>query len=376
MHRYMCALRTAGIVLLVAITLPVTGCSTTPVAESDGEVVFYPNPPAPPRLQYLTRLSSQLDVGERNDAFQDFVFGDEGDTTHLVRKPYGLAVHDGAVFVVDTRSNGYAIFDLANGRSQFIRTSGNGLLRKPINITIDLDGNRYVTDTEREQVVVFDASDRFLKAFGMPGQFRPVDVAIVDDKLYVTDILNHRIVVLDKMSGREIQTFGSVGSDPGELFQPTNIAFGPDGKLYVTDTGNFEIDVFSLEGDFVREIGQIGTFAGQFARPKGIAVDRDNRIYVVDAAFENVQILDPSGTPLLYFGGPGNGPGGINLPTVVKVDYDNVALFRRYADPSFDIEYIVLVASQFGANKVAVFGFGSDKLQAASGNRHDQGSGE
>ena len=80
---------------------------------------------------------------------------------------------------------------------------------------------------------------------------------------------------------------------------------------------------------------------------------------MVDAAFENVQILDFDGAPLTVFGGPGDGPGNINLPTVVKIDYDNVEYFQKYAAPGFEIEYIVLVASQFGPYKVSAFGFGA-----------------
>ena len=61
----------------------------------------------------------------------------------------------------------------------------------------------------------------------------------------------------------------------------------------------------------------------------------------------------------MYFGGAGNGRGKLNLPTVVKIDYDSVEYFRKYAAPGFEIEYLVIVASQFGINKVSVFGFGS-----------------
>ena len=61
----------------------------------------------------------------------------------------------------------------------------------------------------------------------------------------------------------------------------------------------------------------------------------------------------------MFFGGPGAARDSVNLPTVVKIDYENVSYFERYAAPNFDIEYLVLVASQFGVNKVTVFGFGS-----------------
>ncbi|NOX69732.1 MAG: 6-bladed beta-propeller [Gammaproteobacteria bacterium] len=336
-----------------------TACAgTSQISASDGSL-FYPSPPAPARLQYLTKFSSQLDLGEKNARFRDFVFGEETISGHLVQKPYGLAVFEGAAYVVDTRGGGYVVFDFLNSRSKLVRGNGASNMPKPINITIDTDGTRYVTDTQREQVLVFDRNDRFVKAFGSSGQFRPVDVAIVDDRLYISDILHHTIQVLDQRTGQLLFKFGSNGSGPGELFQPTNLAIGPDGSVYVTDTGNFRIQVFSPDGEFIRSIGKIGTAAGRFARPKGIAVDREGRVYVVDAAFANVQILDATGTPLMFFGEPGTSPGNINLPTVVKIDYENVEFFQQYADPEFRLEYLVLVASQFGVNKVAVFGYGT-----------------
>lgn len=321
--------------------------------------MFYPAGPAPARLQYLTRFSSQLDLSTKTESFKDFVFGEETAEGHLVNKPYGLALFQGAIFVVDTRNAGYAVFDLAKGTTRVVQNSGRGAMKKPINITIDADGTRYVTDTLREQVLVFDRQDKFVRAIGQPGQFKPVDIAIAGERLFVSDIAHHQIHVLDKHSAEILLSFGGRGDKPGQLFQPTNLALGPDQTLYVTDTGNFRVQQFTLDGELVRDIGQIGTVAGKFARPKGIAVDHESRLYVVDSAFENIQILAPDGAPLLFFGQPGSDKSNINMPTVVKVDYANVDYFRKYADPQFDLEYLVLVASQFGLNKVVVFGFGS-----------------
>jgi DNA-binding beta-propeller fold protein YncE len=126
----------------------------------------------------------------------------------------------------------------------------------------------------------------------------------------------------------------------------------------VTDTNNFRVQQFDEDGKLIRVIGAQGTGYGTFARPKGITLDRDNNIYVVDAAFQNIQILAPDSSPLLAFGAGGSERWSINMPTVVKVDYDNVSYFEQYAAPNFDIQYVVLVASQFGLNKVVVFGFG------------------
>ena len=74
--------------------------------------------------------------------------------------------------------------------------------------------------------------------------------------------------------------------------------------------------------------------------------------------FQNVQIFDREGRLLLFFGQPGGDVEGLNLPTGIKVDYDNVKYFQAYADPKFHVEYLVFVVSQFGPNKVDVFGYG------------------
>jgi len=330
---------------------------------ADDEIVgeqplFLPPPPDEPRLQFLTKFSSALDISTEKKGFRDFVFGGEDKEAQLVQKPYGLAVHEGAIYVVDTRGNGYGVFDLANSRSKLVRPTGAGALAKPINITIDTDGTRYITDTDREQVLVFNADDRFLRAIGEPGQFRPVDVAIAGNLLYVTDIMNHRIHVLDKITDEVIQTFGDAGSEPGQLFHPTNLAIGDDGTIYVTDTSNFRLQQFDAEGKFIRAIGSQGSRPGTFSRPKGIALDREGHIYVVDAAFQNIQVLDPDGGALMAFGESGAERWNINLPTVVKIDYQNIPYFEKFAAPNFEIEYLVLVASQYGLNRVVVFGYG------------------
>jgi DNA-binding beta-propeller fold protein YncE len=334
------------------------GCSAAPAKPEAQAAVFYPPLPNPPRIQHLASFSRPGDLHATDSAFLDFIVGKESQQNDDVKKPYGVAIFEGKIYVVDTRGPGYAVFDLVKQHFDFVSGSGNGHMLKPINISIDVDGTKYVTDTGRGQVLTFDRNDRFVRAYGLEKQFKPGDVAVVLERLYVTDLEHHQIVVLDKASGAELLRFGKAGSKDGELFFPTNITFASDNHLYVTDTGNFRIQKFTLDGQFVRSYGTLGSGFGQFARPKGVALDRDGQMYVVDAAFENVQVLNNDGKLLLFFSGPGEGPADINLPTAIVVDYANVALFQKYADPKFRIEYLVLVASQFGANKVNVFGYG------------------
>jgi sugar lactone lactonase YvrE len=345
--------RAAGLVVLAALA----GCAITGPRQASGPV-FYPPLPNPPRIQYLASFSEARDVTAPPGAFAQFVLGSKTDEADIVKKPYGVAVNRGRIYVVDTRGPAYAVFDLTTQKYQLVTGSAGGRLRKPINITIDQDGFKYITDTDRNQVVVFDKDDRYARAYGVEEQFKPSDVAVVGNRLFVADLKHHQVHVLDKASGKTLSKFGKPGSAEGEFFHPTNLTVSADNFLYITDTSNYRIQKFTLDGQFVRAYGGIGSGPGQFARPKGVAVDRDGRMYIVDAAFENIQVMDPKGKLLLFFGEPGERRENINLPTAITIDYDSVPYFQKYADPKFKLEYVIAVASQFGNSKVNVYGFG------------------
>lgn len=356
-------LRTNVSTLLLSLVLltgafAMTGCATTSEKKVARAAVFYPPLPNPPRIQYLATFSGPDDISAARSAWLDFLIGKDTGATEAIKRPYGVAVHAGRIYVADSRGGGYAVFDLQRRRFEFVQGSGGGKLPKPINIRIDADGNKYVTDTGRDQIIVFDKDDRYVRAYGASGDFKPVDTAVFGDRLYVTDLKNQQVQVLDKATGKLLFKIGKPGSKEGEFVFPTNLAIGPDQHLYVTDTGNFRIEKFTLDGKFVRSFGSVGSGFGQFARPKGVALDREGRLYVVDAAFQNIQVLSPEGKLLMFFGSAGDDPESMNLPTQVVIDYDNIQYFQPYADPKFKLEYVILVANQYGASKVNAYGYG------------------
>lgn len=350
-----------GCCLLLLLT---AGCVATPqVAENEaGGPIFYPPLPESPRIQYLATFNSSKDVSKPAAEFASFILGEDLDKEALyIKKPYGVGIHDGKIYVVDTRGPGYAVMDLVNLEFKMIYGDGGGRMALPINITFDSDGTRYITDTKLNQVLVFDRNDRFVRAFGVAEQFQPTDTAISGDKLFVVDIKDHEIEVLNKHSGVLLYKIGKPGTAEAEFAHPTNIKLGPDNHLYISDTSNARVQKFTLDGRYVQSFGSIGDNIGELTRPKGIALDKQGRLYIVDAAFENVQIMNPEGQLLLFFGSAGYWPDSINLPVDIEIDYDNIALFQRYAHPDFELEYIILVTSQFGRNKVNVFGYGKMK---------------
>lgn len=303
----------------------------------------------------MAAYNDDLDVIPPLSAFRRLVVGERQGRSLI--KPYGVAIHDGQILICDTKPNIVAIFDLKNQEVEILGDGPNGQLLKPINIAVDEDGTRYVADAKLNRVMVYDANNRYVRAIGDPEAWSPTDVAIIGKRLYVTDKKNGEVVLVEKATGEELRRFSPVDAGEHDLFLPTNLAVGIDGSVYVTETGHARVRKFDDRGKLLHTFGSLGEKLGQFVRPKGVAVDREDRVYVVDAASEVVQIFNADGELLLFFGGAGNLPGGINLPAKVVIDYDNVDLFADRVAPGYKLEYLVIVTSQFGSNKVSVFGF-------------------
>jgi DNA-binding beta-propeller fold protein YncE len=349
------SLTALGFSLILAL---LSSCATKGPAPK--KYTFFPPSPDEPRIQYLTAFASENDLG-RGRSFADYVTGEQKTTDPLV-KPYGLAVHDGNIFVCDTVAGNIEVFDMKKKRASYFAPQGEGKFALPINITIDEDGTRYVADTGRAQVLVYSADGTFLEAIGKKGEMKPSDVAISPDRLYIADLLNHSVKVYSKADRKFLFSIPADAKSKQErLLSPTNLALDQQGgRLLVSDTGGNAVQVYDLNGKFLRTIGHAGVAPGMFARPKGVAVDHQGLTYVVDAATQVVQIFDTEGRLLLYFAQAGaSTQGEVILPAVVKVDYNpvNIAYFQKYAAPGHQLDYLIFVTSQFGSQKVSVYGF-------------------
>src|SRR5262252_6053782 len=91
--------------------------------------------------------------------------------------------------------------------------------------------------------------------------------------LYVTD-LSQRVTVISP-AGRVLRRWGGPGSGPGEFrFIPSDptvptdvhasITVSPGGEVYVSDSGNGRVEVFTANGRFIRQFGSYGAGKGRF----------------------------------------------------------------------------------------------------------------
>lgn len=350
-HALFATIAAGGFVLM-------TGCSSPKVAAKH-EPLFYPAPPAAPRLQFLTSYAGSGDFDRPPGRWYDYIVGRVDEPRMELVKPYGVAMHGDRIYACDTVNRSVAVFDLAAGRATAWQPSGEGRLHTPINLAFDDAGTMYVADPSRGNVALYDAQTNFLGSLADAAGMKPTDVAVAGNRVYVADLQRAQIAVFDRTSRERLFTVPRNPTNAAErLFQPTNLAIDPQGRVVVCDSGAFCVKVFDPDGKLLHTFGEHGDGPGQFARPKGIAVDRAGRIYVVDAAMQVVQIFDADGQLLLCFGEPAGDEPGLDLPADVAIDYAHVDRFRALAAPGFALEYLVLVTNQYGGDKIGVYGFG------------------
>jgi DNA-binding beta-propeller fold protein YncE len=148
---------------------------------------------------------------------------------------------------------------------------------------------------ERVQWFTPDGS-RCLGALGAPGSqpglFSRVEGLCFDagDRLYVADSCNHRIQVFSP--GRALlRTYGKPGSGPGGMSYPYDIKVDSMGRQFVCEFGNSRIQVFDAQDRPLETIGSPGTEPGQLNNPWAVALDSMGNLYVADGGNNRVQKL-------------------------------------------------------------------------------------
>ncbi len=312
------------ICILLALTFLLGGCfSTAPVPSAKIPDVFWPKPPARPRIALVNVIRRPVDMGIRLGGLQQFWRSLFGGPPRAIQYPHGLAVDkEGRLYVVDTGLHKLCVFD-AKGQSYKVLPQKGKPLLSPIDVAID---------NQRGRVFVSDAEDGAVRIFTLAGKDagkikrgvlgRPTGLAVnaVSDELLVIDSKNDSLLRFSLADLQLLGVIGHKGVAAGLFNAPTAVTVAPDGSIYVVDTLNDRVQVFTPAGKFIRMFGTVGDAPGHFSRPKGVAVDNYGNVHVVDALFDNIQIFNKKGQVLLSYGGAGQKPGQLWLPSGIAID--------------------------------------------------------
>lgn len=204
--------------------------------------------------------------------------------------PTGAAVGpDGKVYVVDRLKHRVLVFGAAAGSAEGSSSGSSGSAIKLIMTLGGCDCN-----VRADEKLCTD------KCFG-PGQLSsPYDVALSsgpdgEQRIYVSDTMNHRIQVYDDQGN----IVGSIagqgrGSFMSQLDTPLGIAVDKFGNVFVADSGNNRVQVFDGSLNYVTTLGGngAGNSATQFDVPTDVAVDSAGNAYVADSSNFRIQVFD------------------------------------------------------------------------------------
>lgn len=267
----------------------------------------------------------------------DFLFHIYGDEKNSLNKPLDVDVdEDGKIFVADYGNHEVKVFNQKGKLINKFKNAGpEGVLESPAGIEVS-DGKVYVSDIAKNQLFEFDTDGDFQRALITPeikGRLigiKPCGVTVGQNgDIYLTDILNHRIVVLGP-DGLFKTKLGVAGDSEGALAYPNDLAVDNKGKVFVSDSNNYRVQVF----DEKNRVGKIFTKTPKGQQlfgslTKGIAVDNKGDVWVVDAISHKVSVFDKGGYQLFEFGQFGYGDEEFNFPNGIAVKGDRIYIADR-----------------------------------------------
>lgn len=197
---------------------------------------------------------------------------------------------------------------------------------KPHDIAVDGEGILYAVDLQNAQIVKYDRDGRRLAAWGErgseAGQFEflpppggpPIDGGFVtvdaDGNVYVSDSFNNRVQKFDS-EGKHLAMWSNLGAEDAVLNVPGPISVDALGRLYVADFSG--VQQYDLDGAFVASHAAAGE----------AAVDSQGNLFM-PLAFQNIVFkMDGNGEVVGQWGGQGRGDGQFDFPMLLVVDGDD-----------------------------------------------------
>jgi DNA-binding beta-propeller fold protein YncE len=116
-----------------------------------------------------------------------------------------------------------------------------------------------------------------------------------DDRLYVVDRDAHEIVICSR-DGRRLGGIGARHRPLEPFNHPTDIAFAPDGQMFVSDGyAGTKVHRFDSDGRAIASWGELGDGPGEFLNPHAVWILNDGRVVVVDRENDRLQVFTSDG---------------------------------------------------------------------------------
>lgn len=169
-------------------------------------------------------------------------------------------------------------------------------------VAVDAQDHVWIFNRGKSPVVELDRDGKFVQAWDgvRVGASHALRIA-PDGTLWGVDVKQNQVVQYER-NGRVRKVLGDPAGKPGDnesraaFNQPTSIAFGANGSLFVTDGYvNSRVVQFDRSGKYVRQWGTKGAGDGQFDIVHDITIDARGLLYIADRNNQRIQIFNQQG---------------------------------------------------------------------------------
>ncbi|KAL5265230.1 hypothetical protein ACHWQZ_G006102 [Mnemiopsis leidyi] len=246
------------------------------------------------------------------------------DLFKLLDRRNSTTVSNGGASVVDYKE--FMFFDRGSAKhlNHAIKTLGD----PSFNVSYSRDYAAIALNPE-----ILGCSGRNLGQFHGP---TAIDTDSRNNTMYVCDSMNCRIVVYSD-DRQPLYSIGQKGQGNRDLDRPTSVAVDDVGRVYIADSFNDRVCVYTTEGDWKFNVGG----RGKLNKPRGVACSKNGEIFVVsDTANQRILVYSASGTCKGNFGKLGMKEGQFVRPQGITI-WDNkvyVSDSFNYRVQIFDIE--------------------------------------
>jgi DNA-binding beta-propeller fold protein YncE len=181
-------------------------------------------------------------------------------------------------------------------------------------VAVSRKGEIYLFHRGKHPLICFNLDGKFLRSWG-DDLIKTAHGLRIDrhDHVWVTDVGSHRVYQFDS-AGKLLLALGTgkPGTDDDQFDRPTDIAFGANDDVFVSDGyGNSRVLKFTSQGKLIKIWGEKGSGPGQFHLPHAIIVDAKGRVLVGDRENKRIQVFDQDGNHLETW--PGFAPYGVDI---------------------------------------------------------------